>query len=52
MNAVRRIAKNTLVLLVAQVVSMGLGFFHTMYTARYLRAEGFGVLSFVLAFTG
>ena len=52
MNTVRRIAKNTLVLLVAQIVSMGLGFFYVMYTARYLGAEGFGVLSFALAFTG
>lgn len=52
MNTVRRIAKNTLVLLIAQIVSMGLGFFYIMYTARYLGAEGFGVLSFALAFTG
>lgn len=52
MNTVRRIAKNTLVLLIAQIVSMGLGFFYIMYTARYLGAEGFGVLSFGLAFTG
>ena len=52
MNTVRRIAKNTLVLFIAQVISMILGFFYTMYTARYLGAEGFGVLSFALAFTG
>ena len=31
---------------------MALGFFYVMYTARYLGAEGFGVLSFALAFTG
>ncbi len=52
MNTVRRIAKNTLVLFIAQMISMGLGFFFTMYMARYLGAEGFGVLSFALAFTG
>ncbi|MDP2845891.1 MAG: oligosaccharide flippase family protein, partial [Candidatus Methanoperedens sp.] len=52
MNTVRRIAKNALVLLIAQIISMGLGFFYIMYTARYLGAEGFGVLSFALAFTG
>lgn len=52
MNTVRRIAKNTLVLFVAQIVSMGLGFFYILYTARYLGTEGFGVLSFALAFTG
>jgi len=45
LNTVRRIAKNTLVLLIAQIISMGLGFFITMYTARYLGPEEFGVLT-------
>ena len=31
---------------------MGLGFFFIMITARYLGTEGFGVLSFALAFAG
>jgi O-antigen/teichoic acid export membrane protein len=52
MSTVRRIAKNTLVLFLAQIVSMGLGFFSTIFVARYLGAEGFGVLSFALAFAG
>jgi Polysaccharide biosynthesis protein. len=52
MNTVQRIAKNTGVLLASQVVSYVFGFFYVMYTARYLGAEGFGVLSFALAFTG
>ena len=52
MNAVQRIAKNTVVLLLSDIVSKALGFFYVMYTARYLGAEGFGVLSFALAFTG
>jgi len=52
MNTVQRIAKNTGVLLASQVVSYILGFFFIMYTARYLGAEGFCVLSFALAFTG
>ncbi len=51
MNTVQRIAKNTGVLLASQVVSYIIGFFFIMYTARYLGAEGFGVLSFALAFT-
>jgi O-antigen/teichoic acid export membrane protein len=51
MNTAQRIAKNTIVLLVAQIVSMTFGFFYTMYMARYLGAEGFGTLSFALAFT-
>lgn len=52
MSTVRRIAKNTTVLLVAQVASYLLAFFYMMYAARYLGAAGFGVLCFALAFTG
>ena len=52
MNTVQRIAKNTAVLFAANIVSKVLSFFYIMYTARYLGAEGFGILSFALAFTG
>ena len=52
MNTVQRIAKNTGVLLISQIVSYIIGFFFIMYTARYLGAAGFGILSFALAFTG
>lgn len=52
MNTVQRIAKNTGVLLISRIASGVLGFFFVMYTARYLGAEGFGILSFALAFTG
>ena len=47
---VQRIAKNTGILLISHVISYLLGFFYVMYTARYLNKEGFGVLSFALAF--
>lgn len=52
MNTVQKIAKNSLVLLASNIISKILGFFYVMYTARYLRTEGFGILSFALAFTG
>jgi O-antigen/teichoic acid export membrane protein len=52
MSTVQRIAKNTTVLMIAQVASYLLAFFYMMYTARYLGAAGFGILSFALAFTG
>jgi len=52
MNTVQRIAKNTGVLLTSQIISYILGFFFIMYTARYLGTDGFGILSFALAFTG
>ena len=52
MNTVQRIAKNTGVLLISQIIGRVLSFFYIMYTARYLGAEGFGILSFALAFTG
>jgi len=52
MNIVQRIAKNTIILLTANAISKVIGFFYVMYTARYLGTEGFGILSFALAFTG
>ncbi|MBP2046145.1 flippase [Methanobacterium aggregans] len=52
MAAIRRIAKNTGVLFIAQIITYVLGFFITMYTARYLGAGGFGVLSLALSITG
>lgn len=52
MNTIQRVAKNTGVLFFSQVASYILSFFFMMYTARYLGAEGFGILSFALAFAG
>ena len=52
MSTVKRIAKNTTVLFIAQMITYLMGFFITMYTARYLGAEGFGNLSIALALTG
>lgn len=52
MNVVQVIARNIGLLLASKVVGYILGFFFVMYTARYLGAEGYGILSFALAFTG
>jgi len=52
LNIVRAIAKNTLVLMVGRIITIGLTYFYTIYTARYLGAQGFGILSFAIAFTG
>jgi len=52
LNTVQRIVKNTAVLFAANIISKVLGFFYVMYSARYLGAEGFGILSFALAFAG
>ena len=52
MSTVRTLAKNTTVLFVANIISYLLGFFTTIYTARYLGVEGFGVLSLALSITG
>ena len=49
MSAVSKIAKNTSILLLSQVISYILAFFYTIYTARYLGAAGFGILSTALA---
>ena len=52
MSSVKRIAKNTGILFVSNIVSKLFGFVYIIYMARYLGAEGFGILSFALAFTG
>ena len=52
MDPAKTIGKNTLVLLVSQIASMGLGFFYLVFSARYLGPELFGLLTFALAFTG
>lgn len=52
MNVAQRILKNTGILSVAQIISYVLVFFYTIYIARYLGAEGFGILSFAIAIVG
>lgn len=52
MNKIQLIARNIGVLFLSQIVSIILMFLYTLYTARYLGASGFGILSFALAFTG
>jgi O-antigen/teichoic acid export membrane protein len=52
MSTTKKIAKNTGVLFISQVISYLLIFFYTIYIARSLGAEGFGILSFALAFSG
>ncbi len=49
MNTVQRIAKNTGILFSAQIIAFLLAFFYTIYIARYLGPEGFGILSFALS---
>ncbi|MFQ6027095.1 MAG: oligosaccharide flippase family protein, partial [Dehalococcoidia bacterium] len=52
MNAVQTIAKNITVLTIADITCTAIGFLLIMYVAHHLGAEGFGILSFGLAFTG
>ena len=52
MTTAKRIVKNAGLLLASHVTSKVLHLLHVMYTARYLGAEGFGILSFALAYTG
>ncbi|MGB9936895.1 MAG: flippase [Methanobacterium sp.] len=52
MTTARTIAKNTTVLFIATIISYVLGFFINIYIARYLGAEGFGIISLALALTG
>jgi O-antigen/teichoic acid export membrane protein len=52
LSTVRRIAKNTVILLMAQGISYLLAFFYIVYTARYLGPAGYGVISIAIAITG
>ncbi len=52
MSTARTIAKNTAVLFAATIISYILAFFVNIYIARYLGAEGFGILSLAIALTG
>lgn len=52
MSTARRIAKNTTVLFIAQMITYVIGFFITVYTVRYLSVDNFGILSTALALTG
>lgn len=52
MSTIRRVAKNTSILFLSQIVSYALIFFYTIYIARYLGANGYGILSFAIAFSG
>lgn len=51
MNTVTRIAKNTGVLIISQVIGYILAFIYTIYLARYLGPSNFGILTFAIAFT-
>ena len=51
MNTIQRIAKNTGVLAISQVITAILGFFLLIYIARYLGEVGFGKYSFAVSFT-
>lgn len=48
MNRIQKTAKNMGVLFTSQIISYLIGFLYLMYTARYLGAEGFGMLSLCL----
>ena len=52
MSVARRIAKNTTVLFIAQIITYIIGFFITIYTINYLSVDSWGVLSTALALTG
>ncbi|MDP3066978.1 MAG: flippase [Methanobacteriaceae archaeon] len=52
MGQLKTIAKNSASLFVSQILSYLLIFFYILYVARYLGAEGFGILSLAISLTG
>ncbi len=51
MNMVRKVAKNTGLLVIASLFTSIMAFIWTLFTANYLGAEGFGILSAAIALT-
>ena len=51
MSTIRRVARNTVVLLFAQFISYLLAFFYTIYMARYLGPEEYGIIALAIAVT-
>jgi len=51
LSTIHRVAKNTGVLFISQILSFILGFLYLIFTARYLGPESYGILSFAIAFT-
>ena len=49
MNTFQRITKNVSVVFISQIISYLLGFFTIIYIARYLGANGFGIISLALS---
>ncbi len=52
MNTVKRLVKNTSVLFLSQMIGYILAFFYTLYSARYLGTNNFGIISFATAIAG
>jgi len=51
LSTIRRVARNTIVLLFAQAISYLLAFFYTIYMARYLGPEEYGIVALAVAIT-
>lgn len=51
MSNVRRILKNTSYLLISRLITLAIAPVASVLTVRYLGANGFGILSFAIAFT-
>jgi O-antigen/teichoic acid export membrane protein len=51
MNTIQKITKNVSLVLLSQIISYILGFFTIIYIARYLGADGFGIISLALSFS-
>ena len=52
MSTIRRVAKNITVLLTSNVLAYVFTFITTVYSARYLGVEGWGILSIGLSVVG
>ncbi|WP_048190940.1 flippase [Methanobacterium sp. SMA-27] len=49
MNTIQKISKNIGLIVISQILTYVLAFFTVIYTARYLGADGFGIISLALS---
>jgi len=52
MSVARRVAKNTTALILSNIIAYVFTFLTTVYSARYLGVEGWGIISIALSITG
>jgi len=52
MKTIKKIAKNTIIIIMGEILTTLIGIFTVIYLTRYLGAQDFGIYSFIFAYLG